>query len=195
MDISKLLSVILVVGLTVATGLVVVLALQKRQLLARIEELATRIRDPYVGMYVPSVSLPSVGGDTALIGQAHPGQVQLLFVFSTSCRYCKASLPAWKQIAREFSDDAGVVVVGISVDSVQVTREYAEEHELEFPVVSFTGPRLRALFHTVAFPQSIVVDAEGEVQYARLGAVTEGSAIDSIIQMSRSLASRAHAAR
>jgi peroxiredoxin len=195
MDISKLRSVILVVGLTVATTLVVVLALQKRQLLARIEELATRIRDPYVGMYVPSVSLPSVGGDTVLIGQAHPGQVQLLFVFSTGCSYCKASLPAWKQIAREFSDDAGVVVVGISVDSANATREYIAEHELEFPVVSFTGPRLRALFHTVAFPQSIVVDAEGEVQYARLGAVTDGSAIDSIIQMSRSVASMARAVR
>ena len=185
----------MVVALTAATALVVVLALQKRQLLARIEGLATRIRDPYVGMYVPSVSLPSVGGDTVLIGQASPGQVQLLFVFSTSCRYCKASLPAWTQIALEFSDNSQVGVVGISVDSTYATHEYMEEHELEFPVVSFTGPRLRALFHTVAFPQSIVVDAEGEVQYARLGAVTGASAIDSIIQLSRSLASMADAAR
>jgi protein-disulfide isomerase len=136
MDVSKLRSVILFGALSLATALVVVLALQKRQLEARIRELAARIRDPYVGMYVPAVSLPSVGGDTVLIGHAGSGQVQLLFVFSTSCGYCKESLRAWKQIAREFSDDADVLVRGISVDRVDAAREYVREHELPFPVVN-----------------------------------------------------------
>ena len=109
------------------------------------------------------------------------------FRFSTTCEFCKASLPAWRRIAGELAASAQIEVVGISVDSVQVTRDYIEEHGLEFPVLSFTERRLRALYRTVAFPQSLVLNANGEVAYARLGSVTEASAIDSIIQMSRSV--------
>lgn len=186
MDVSRFRSTLLVTGLAAAAVLVVILASQKRDLLAHIESLTTRIRAPYVGMYVPAVTLPSVTGDSVLLGGAPPGHVQVLFVFSTRCSYCKASLPAWKRIAQEFSGNSQVEVVGISVDSVQATREYGQANGLEFPLVSLTASRLRALYRTVVFPQCILLDADGKVVYARLGAVTETSAVDSILQMSRS---------
>jgi peroxiredoxin len=171
-----------VVVLTVAAILVVVLASQKRDLLAHIESLTTRIRDPYVSMYVPAVTLPSVSGDSVLLGEAPPGHAQVLFVFSTTCQYCKASLPAWKQIAAQLAAIEQVEVVGVSIDSVEATRRYVEEHGLSFPVVSFVERRLRALYRSNIVPQTLVIDADGRVQYARIGAVTETSAIDSIIQ-------------
>ncbi len=195
MDLSKFRSMVLVVALTAATVLMVALALQKRDLLARIEGLTTQIRDPYPGLYVPAVTLPSVSGDSVLLGKAPPGHVQVLFVFSISCEFCKASFAAWKRIAGELAVNAQVEVVGISVDSVEATRDYIEEHGLEFPVLSFTERRLRALYRTVAFPQSIVLNANGEVAYARLGSVTEAGAIDSIIQMSRSVGALVDATR
>ncbi len=95
MDLAKFRSMVLVVALTVATVLMVALALQKRDLLARIESLTTQLRDPYVGMYVPAVALPSVRGDSVLLGGPPLGHVQVLFVLSTTCEYCKTSLPAW----------------------------------------------------------------------------------------------------
>ncbi len=182
MELTKLRSIVLVFALTAATVLMVALALQKRDLLARVEGLTTRIRDPYVGMYVPAVTLPSVSGDSVLLGQAPHGQVQVLFVFSTSCEFCKASLPAWKRIAGKFAGNSQVEVVGISIDSVQVTREYVEEHGLEFPVVSFTDRKLRALYRAGITPQTLIVDAEGKVSFTRIGAVTETGAVDSIIE-------------
>jgi len=182
MDLAKFRSMVLVVALTAAAVLVVALALQKRDLLARIEGLTTRTRDPYVGMYVPAVTLPSVNGDKVLLGQAPPGQVQLLFVFSTTCEFCKASLPAWKRIAGELAVNAQVEVVGISVDSVQATRDYVEEHGIEYPVVSFMDRRLRALYRAGITPQTLIIDAEGKVGYARVGAVTEAVVIDSIVE-------------
>ncbi len=98
------------------------------------------------------------------------------------CReFCKASLSAWKRIAGEFAANSQVEVVGISVDSVQVTREYVEEHGLEFPVVSFTDRKLRALYRAGITPQTLIIDAEGKVSFTRIGAVTETGAIDSII--------------
>ncbi len=65
--------------------------------------MAVQFRDPYVGMYVPAVTLPSVTGDSVLLGGPSVGHVQILFVFTTTCQYCKASLPAWKRIASELT--------------------------------------------------------------------------------------------
>ena len=103
-------------------------------------------------------------------------------MFSTSCEFCKVTLPAWKRIAGTFAGNSQVKVVGISVDGVQVSREYVDEHGLEFPVVSFTDRKLRALYRAGITPQTLIVDAEGKVSFARIGAVTETGAVDSIIE-------------
>ena len=49
------------------------------------------------------------------------------------------------------------------------------------PVVSFTDRRLRALYRAGITPQTLIVDAEGKVSYARVGALTEAAAIDSVL--------------
>jgi len=128
MDLPKLRTTVLVFALAAASVLVVVLAAQKRDLLDRIDALNTRIRYPFAGLYVPAVAMPAVGGDTVVLGQPPPGHVQVLFVFSTSCQYCKASLPAWKQIAAELAASDRAEVVGVSTDSVEPTRRYLVQH-------------------------------------------------------------------
>ena len=195
MDLAKIRSMVLVVALTAAAVLVVALALQKRALLDRNENLTTRIRYPYPGLYVPAVTLPSVSGDSVLLGQAPPGQVQLLFVFSTTCEFCKASLPAWKQIAAELAANERVEVVGISIDSVEPTRRYLAEHGIELPVVSFIEPRLLAMYRAGTTPQTLIIDADGRVGYSHLGAVTELLVIDSIINAATTVAARVLAGR
>lgn len=181
MDLPKLRTVLWAIALTAASVLVVVLASQKRDLLDRIDLLTSRIRDPFPGLYVPTVTLPSVGGDTITLGNASPGAVQVLFVFSTTCQFCKASLPAWKRISGEFANSEKVQVVGISLDSVEATSRYLMENGIRLPVVSFTDRRLRALYRAQITPQTLIVDAEGKVSFTRIGAVTETGAIDSII--------------
>jgi peroxiredoxin len=190
MEYAKFRSVILVLALAVASSLVVVLALQKRDLLTRIETLTERIRDPYVGMYVPAVTLPSVTGDSVLLGGPSVGHVQILFVFTTTCQYCKASLPAWKQIAAELAASERAEVVGVSIDSVEPTRRYLVEHGIELPVVSFTDRRLLALYRAGTTPQTLIIDADGRVGYSHLGAVTDPLVIDSILNAATTVAAR-----
>jgi len=182
MDLARFRSIVLLVALAAATVLVVVLALQKRELSERVEGLTTRVRDPYPGLYVPAVTLPSLSGDSVSLGQTKPGHVQVLFVFSTTCEFCKESLPGWKRIAGELAGNSQITVVGISLDSVPATRRYVTEHGIELPVVSFTDRKLRALYRAWITPQTLIVDAEGRVSYARIGAVSDEMAIDSIIE-------------
>ncbi|UCD24386.1 MAG: TlpA family protein disulfide reductase [Gemmatimonadota bacterium] len=153
--------------------------------MTRIDTLTERIRHPYVGMYVPTVTLPAVTGDPVLLGGPPGGHVQVLFVFSTSCQYCKASLPAWKQIAAELAASEGAEVIGVSIDSVETTRRYLKENGIELPVVSLTDQRLRALYRAGITPQMLIVDARGRVSYARIGALTDGAAVDSVVDAAR----------
>ena len=60
---SKFLTFVLVASLVAASGLVVKLSMQQRALVDRVSTLTTRVRDPYVGIYLPAVTLKSVAGD------------------------------------------------------------------------------------------------------------------------------------
>ncbi|UCD24379.1 MAG: TlpA family protein disulfide reductase [Gemmatimonadota bacterium] len=118
------------------------------------------------------------------------GHVQILFVFTTTCQYCKASLPAWKQIAAELAASERAEVVGVSIDSVEPTRRYLVEHGIELPVVSFTDRRLLALYRAGTTPQTLIIDADGRVGYSHLGAVTDPLVIDSILNAATTVAAR-----
>ena len=188
---SKVLTFVLVASLVAASGLVVKLSMQQRTLLDRVGTLTTRVRDPYVGFYVPAVTLRSVAGDSVRLGEVPGGNAQVLLVFSTTCRFCRASLSEWKRMVSQFRGPSGVEILGVSVDSVEVTQQYLVEHHLEFPVVSFTDGKLRALYRSNVLPQTIVIDEQGKVQYAYLGALTETSITDSIMRVVRDVVSGA----
>ena len=96
-----------------------------------------------------------------------------------------------KRMVSKLRGPSGVEILGVSVDSVEVTQQYLVEHHLEFPVVSFTDGKLRALYRSNLMPQTLVIDAQGKVQYAYLGALTETSVTDSIIRVVRDVASGA----
>ena len=172
-----------IAALLVASVLVVALAFQNRGLIERIQQLATRARDPYSGLYLPAISIATVTGDSAKLGECADCRAQLLFVFTTTCGFCRASLPAWKRIATAFNGDPDIEVYGISADSSEITHQFAIEHRLEFPVVSFTERRLRALYRSDAVPQTLILNPRGRVDFARLGALTDSAAVDSVIRI------------
>ncbi len=175
------------VALTAATALAVIVARQKQVLEARYLELAARLDEPYVGMYVPTVRLLSLQGKTVLIGE---GESQVLLVFETTCPYSLASLPAWKAVAARLGDESGVRVYGVSVDSLEPTRAYAVAHGLGFPVVTLTHPKTRALYRLQAVPRVLILDEEGRVVLTRLGAMDDGPAVDSIVAAARAMVHR-----
>ena len=161
------------------------LARQKQSLEARYGELVARIEHPYAGMYVPVVRAQSVGGDSFVIGEAGEGERQVLFGFSTTCGYCDASLASWETIAAHLAEESGVQVFGVSRDSLEATRAYMEDQGLSFPVVTFSEPRIRALYRLQAVPQTLILNGEGRVIFVRLGAVESEAAVDSVVAAAR----------
>ena len=163
-----------------AAALVVVLAMEKRALERRVEDLTTRIRDPYPGFVVPEVTAGAMAGDSVVLGLPDSGAVQLLFLFSTGCEPCDASLPAWNALYAALEPDPRIEVIGVSLDSADVTWTYAADHGLAFPAVTLPDRRMRVLWRVRVVPQIQLIDALGRVQYVRLGKLIAPEAIDSV---------------
>ncbi len=163
-----------------AALLVVVLATQKRALERRVEDLTIRIRDPYPGFVVPQVTAETMAGDSVVLGLSDSGSLQLLFLFSTGCKQCEASLPAWNGLSTALEPDPRIEVIGVSLDSADVTRTYAADHGLSFPVATMPDRRMQVLWRAGLLPQTRLMDAFGRVQYVRLGRLIAPEAIDSV---------------
>ena len=160
--------------------LVVVLAMEKRALERRVDDLTIRVRDPYPGFVVPEVTAETMAGDSLVLGLPDSGSLQLLFLFSTGCKQCEASLPAWTALSTEFDADPRIDVIGVSLDSADATRTYAADHGLAFRAVTLTDRRMQVLWRAGLIPQTRLIDALGRVQYVRLGTLTAPEAIDSV---------------
>jgi peroxiredoxin len=173
----------LLVLLVAAAGLVVRLSHKTDNLEERIRILQERAHMPYSGYWVPTYTTTTLAGDPVTIGEASADTRQLLLFFNTTCLYCLASLPAWMELTA-VSDTAShmkIHVVGISLDSADVTAAYVDQHALRFDVIRFPHRKLVQLYRAGTVPRLIVLDEEGRVLYSRTGALEGRSAVDSVI--------------
>jgi peroxiredoxin len=174
-------------ALVAAAALVVVLAAQKRGLIAKYNDLQVKYRqaltEPRPGMYMPAFQTTTLDGRPTTIGQLPAEGRQVLLVYTTTCRFCRSSLPAWKQLTATLEGlrSPAVDVYGVSLDSVDVTRKYAAEHALPYPTVRFPDERLASMYRAGAVPLTLVLDEEGRTVYSRLGELKAQAAIDSVI--------------
>jgi peroxiredoxin len=187
MNQDRLSRILPVAALVAAAALVVVLAVQKRRLDTEVGDLRARymqaLREPIRGMYMPAFATSTLDGAPATIGQAPAAGRQVLLVYTTTCQFCLASLPAWKQIKSTLDTLSTVKaqVYGVSLDSIEVTRRYSARHALPYPTVRFPEEKLVSMYRAGAVPVTLVLDEEGRTIYSRVGQVSEPVVIDSVI--------------
>jgi peroxiredoxin len=169
--------------LAVAAGLVVILGLKVRTLEEHAASLNESMLLPQPGEYVPTFAVTALSGAPAVIGESPDSGRQVLFVFNTTCRYSEASLPAWQQLAALADTFTAhpVHVYGITLDPADESRTYAASHRLGFEIVSYPAPKLERLYRTRSVPQTLVLDQDGRILFARTGVVNEPAMLDSIV--------------
>jgi len=174
-------------ALVAACALVVVLAVQKRARDNEVTELRRlyqqAMREPQRGMYMPAFNTATLEGEPVTIGSLPAEGRQVLLVYTTTCRFCLASLPAWKQLTATLDTMTSprVQVYGVSLDSVGVTRAYSARHALPYRTVRFPEAKLESMYRASAVPLTLVLDEQGRTVYSRLGQLSEQAAIDSVI--------------
>lgn len=174
---------LMAVALVAASALVVVLAQRHQRLTEAYRTLRLRTSLPSAGAMVPTFRARTLAGDSITIGEdPDPLARQVLFVLTTSCPFCRQTLPTWARIADSVSSlSAGrIVVAAISLDSLRLTEDYVHLHELRFPVLLFPAAKLRRLYRAAAVPQTLVLDHEGRILYARTGLLEPQAVVDSV---------------
>ncbi|MBD0318754.1 MAG: TlpA family protein disulfide reductase [Gemmatimonadetes bacterium] len=178
---KRVATVLPLIGLLLATGLVVVLARQLDAARQQRDLLAQRAQSLQPGAYVPLHSAPTVAGPPVALGEVAPGTRQVLFVYNTRCAFCLATIPTWQRIADRYRDSPRVKVVAVSLDSLQATATYARRHGLRYPSAVLTDPRTTGLFRFNSVPQTLVIVERGRVMHSRVGLLKDGVAADSVL--------------
>lgn len=169
----------------VLAGLTVVLALQNRALRTRNRQLQREAILPQLGQVLPTARLATVQGDSVTLGQLRtPLRRQVLITFSTTCEFCRAAVPLWRELAQVAARYPEVSVVGIGVDSLSQVRNFADSVHLPFPVTHLDGKWLE-LFKVQFVPNVMVVDSDGRIMATRMGPIPAGPALDSLLTVIR----------
>ena len=172
------------VGFAAALALVLVLARQNRALADRISRLELRAYEPYVGLFVPTFTNRTLDGAQLTVGERADSARQLIFVFTTSCPYCRASRGAWKRLASiaDTLRSHRTVPIGIVLDSGDVSP-YAAAFGTAIPITRFPESRIERYYRVRSVPLILILDSNGQAIYSRLGVLpdTAGVAIDSVV--------------
>jgi peroxiredoxin len=174
---------LMALALLAASALIVALAVRYQNLTEAYRTLRLRTSLPSAGAMVPTFRARTLAGDSITIGEG-PDQLarQLLLVLTTSCPFCRQTLPKWNQIADSAASlrPGHVVVAAISLDSLSLTQDYVRQHQFRYPVVLFPVAKLRRLYRATAVPQTLVLDHEGRILYARTGLLEPQAVVDSV---------------
>ena len=169
-------------ALAVSLALVLLLARRVGALGADIRELRRQLGSLQPGALVPTVATTTLTGDTVTIGrQADSTARQVLFILTTTCPYCRATQQIWTEMADSFRRASPVIqVIGVTLDSLERTRAYADSLQLPYPIAPFPERKLVDLYRARLVPQTVVLDAEGRVLHARIGLLGPGPGLDSV---------------
>jgi cytochrome oxidase Cu insertion factor (SCO1/SenC/PrrC family) len=172
---------VLSVALAVSSVLVLLLSNRLQDLSTDYRDLRRRATLPHRGYVVPTFRTATLSGDSVTVGESADSSTrQILFVFNTTCPFCRRIIPAWEQIADSLKAGRRKVhVLAISLDPADTTRRYMAEHALRYPVLRFPQSKLSLLYRTAAIPQTVVLDWTGTVLYAKTGALDHAS-LDSV---------------
>ncbi|MEW5918745.1 MAG: TlpA disulfide reductase family protein, partial [Gemmatimonadota bacterium] len=167
----------------VLAALVLVLGLRNRALEERNRGLVRRFTEPHPGMLVPSFSALTLRGDTAVVGAPKADARQVVWFFTTTCPYCRASLDRLRSLDSALrgtgSRSAELLMVGL--DSADAVRRYADSLRLSVPILLLSSQRLTLLCRVRAVPQLMVLDSSGRALYTRAGALVNQVSLDSVL--------------
>lgn len=178
-------------ALAAAAALVVVLAFQKRSLNSEIEKARYDLRqartEPIRGQYFPAFTAATLDGRQTTIGELPAPGKQVLLMYTTTCPYCLSSIPAWKQLTAAVDTMRSVraTVYGVSLDSLDVTRQYVARHQLPYPTFRFPTEKLQRIYRAGTVPLTLVLDEQGRAVYSRVGELRSQAAIDTVLQAIR----------
>lgn len=143
------------------------------------------------GEFVPAFTAVATDGQVHTVASHDSASVHIVYLLTSRCPYCRATMPRWDALAQQFLTDSqsNVRVTALTSDSLPVARALADSMQFAFPLVSFPDLRTLSLYRAQVVPQTAVIRGDGRILYVRHGAITTDAAIDSIVAVARAATS------
>jgi thiol-disulfide isomerase/thioredoxin len=121
----------------------------------------------------PDFTLETLDGSDFTLSE-HKGSVILLNIWATWCLPCREEIPDFMEIQDEMEED-GVLFVGVATDREgwEVVRPFAEEFEINYPIMVDNGVVVTEYGPVRGIPMSFIINREGQVEYMLPGMVTK----------------------
>ena len=140
-------------------GLAIVVAVIVAAMLA----LQQQHRMPASGYAAADFTLPDLHGAPVRLGDLR-GKFVFLNLWATWCPPCRAEMPSMETLYQRFRI-RDFVMLGVSedIDGASVVAPFVRELGLTFPILLDTENRLPGRYGVTGFPETFVIDRDGQV--------------------------------
>jgi len=103
----------------------------------------------------------------------YSGNVIILNFFATWCPPCKAEMPDFNEITREYANDVTIIAINVGKEPLSKVRSFVEANKLRFKVAMDNGYVSRLYGPIRAIPVTYVIDRNFNIARKYLGARTK----------------------
>ena len=132
---------------------------------------ALHAEDAFKSFPAPAWVLQDVDGKTVSSDQVK-GKVVVLDFWATWCGPCRSEIPGYVELQKKYGD-AGLVIVGVSLDRVgpAVVKKFIEEQKINYLVVMGDDKIAEAFGGVDAIPTTFIIDRSGTARFRKEGAM------------------------
>lgn len=124
-----------------------------------------------VSFAAPELSLSDLQNQTHALSD-YRGQVVLVNLWATWCPPCKAEMPTLDAYYRDHKDSGFVLLAINAGDPAEAVRQFVTDYRLSLPIWLDPENRASRAFQVMSYPSSFVIDRQGTVRLAWVGAIT-----------------------
>jgi thiol-disulfide isomerase/thioredoxin len=118
----------------------------------------------------PPIELNTLDGQPFRLEQLR-GRLVLLNFWATWCDPCVEEMPSMQRLMQHFAGAPFDVVAVNHMEGVPRIRAFLQKVPVDFTIVRDTDGGIARRWRVGVFPSSYVIDAQGHIRYALVGAV------------------------
>lgn len=124
---------------------------------------------------LPTFELQDLDGSSVTDGDLG-GKVALVNFWATWCGPCKIEMPWFVDFQRKYKDrDFTVIAISLDEDGWDPVRRFAEDLELNFPVLLGDDSVAEDFGGVWALPTTLIVDRTGAIAFRHMGLVSRST--------------------